>query len=199
MPAVEPPAGQPFILFISGSSASGKTTLYDSLQADPSLAHLRFHDIDENGVPPVGRGPWRQFRVEELLYEATEALREGVSTVICGISKPHEVIESAYFDPGDRIHFLVLEIPFATLEERIRQRVADQAAQVAFDECFNPGAMAEFLLASRNLQRELRNAVSQQRRGHLLEVADLTPVEMHRVVVALIRQIAGAPAPAVAG
>jgi hypothetical protein len=184
------PSPGPFILFITGASASGKSTLYNSLRADEGLAHLRFHDIDEDGVPRAGGGPWRQFRVEELFYEATEALKEGYSTVICGITKPHEVIESLNFNPDDRVHFLVIEIPFATLEERLRARIMSQIEVAGFDEYLKPGAIEALLVGNRSLQRVLRNSVSQQRRGHFLEVGGQTPGEAHVTLVALIHQIA---------
>jgi len=97
--------GKPFVLFVTGVSASGKTTLYESLRGDKAFGGIIFHDIDENGVPPVGRTPWRKFRVEELLYESVLALGQGQATVVCGIVKPHEVVESRYFKPSDNVLF----------------------------------------------------------------------------------------------
>src|SRR5579883_1367251 len=91
------PSPKPFILFITGVSAAGKTTVFERLKKDTSLANIAVHDIDENGIPLVGLTPWRAFRVEELFYNATQNFKDGQSTIICGVSFPHEVIESRYF------------------------------------------------------------------------------------------------------
>ncbi|HKR81534.1 MAG TPA: hypothetical protein VJR27_00870 [Candidatus Saccharimonadales bacterium] len=91
---------KPFILFITGISTAGKTTTYEALKADPSLQHLSFHDIDENGVPRAGSGPWRLFRVEELLLDAVNTQKQGNASVICGMTSPHEVVRSKFYSPS---------------------------------------------------------------------------------------------------
>lgn len=178
-----------FILFITGTSASGKSTLYESLKNDPTLKEVIFHDIDEAGVPPVGRGPWRKFRVEELLYEAVQLLDKRKSVIICGIVKPHEVIESRYFQPSQNIHFLMIDVPYEIVKARIRERVDNQPKIGTFDEVFNPDAMQETLLSNKNLLQELRNSISQQKHGHLLDAASLSKQQMHDNVLEIINKI----------
>ncbi|MBW4061668.1 hypothetical protein HJC99_03820 [Candidatus Saccharibacteria bacterium] len=115
-----------FILFITGTSAVGKTTLYESLRADTSLSTVAFHDIDENGVPEIGRGPWRVYRVEELLYEAVKRQTSGQTTIICGITKPSEVLESPYFEQKARINFMLVEASMELIRERFAARVSEK-------------------------------------------------------------------------
>lgn len=182
-------AHKPFVLFVTGVSASGKTTLYESLRADKTLGQLTFHDIDENGVPPVGRSSWRKFRVEELLCESVLALGQGQSTVVCGIVKPHEVVESRYFKPGYNVHFLLVNVPYALAETRIKGRVAAQPKAGAFDADFNPDALQELLLATKELQRELKNTISQQKNGHTLNASNFSKQEMHDETARIIQGI----------
>lgn len=179
----------PFILFITGTSASGKTTLYESLRADPTLKNIRFHDIDENGVPPVGRNAWRRFRVEELLHEAVGELDKNLSTIVCGISKPHEVVESRYFKPSFNVHFLMIDFPYEVIKARIEDRVDKQQKVGEFDEVFNPDALAEMLLVTKNLLRELRNSISQQKNGYLLDASKLTKKQMHERAIKVIKKL----------
>jgi len=116
---------QPFILYVTGQSTSGKTTLYKSLkrryQRDASVA---VHDIDENGVPKVGRGHWRLYRVDELLALARGRFELGKSTIICGITLPHEVIGSECYEPRLNIHYLMLKLTQKEFDLRIRERLA---------------------------------------------------------------------------
>lgn len=179
----------PFILFITGISVSGKTTLYESLKKDERLSGVRFHDIDEQGVPAVGRVPWRIFRVEELLFEAVERMRKGDSTIVCGITKPHEVIESRYYDPKNNIHFLMVDISLKAFEQRIRKRIQKQEKKGEFDEVFNPDAYQELFLATKRLRKILINSTLNQKNGHLLVVENLDKKEMHDKALAIIRKI----------
>lgn len=95
-----------FILFITGISGSGKTYLYENLKKNTKFDNITFHDIDENGVPEVGRTHWRPFRIEEMLNTALKDYKKEKSSVLCGISKPDEVLDFKYVKPTHNIHFL---------------------------------------------------------------------------------------------
>lgn len=182
---------KPFIVFITGVSTSGKTTLYESLQKDTDFKEVVFHDIDENGVPDVGRIDWRKFRVEELLYEAIGRQEaQGSSTVICGITFPHEVIESRYYKPEYNVHFIYLENSFEQFEERAMKRVEKHLQNGKFDESFNPDNTQEMLVVVKQQYRILHNSIVNQRNGHLLSVSNLDKQQMHSEAVRLIHEIA---------
>jgi len=114
---------KPFILFITGVSCSGKSSLYDSLKRSKRiLASIIIHDIDENGIPAAGLGPWRIFRVEELFHKAIQNYKKGKSTIICGISLPHEVIDSKQYTNSLNIYFLLLQISHKEYKKRSTER-----------------------------------------------------------------------------
>lgn len=67
----------PVALFITGVSTTGKTTLYERLKNEQVFKQLAYHDIDEVGVPPVGLGPWREYRTQHVLFDANASAKEG--------------------------------------------------------------------------------------------------------------------------
>jgi len=164
----------PYILFITGCSGSGKTTLYDGLRINQKIAKtISFHDIDEEGVPPVGRGPWREFRVEQLLFNAVNNATHGTSTIICGITFPHEVMESLYFPPNIPVYFITLR----TSKEKIRERLLARAQQnqdtSTFDESFNHENIETTVFENLRNQEILAGAVSALKNGLVIDTKDL--------------------------
>jgi len=177
----------PFILFITGMSTAGKTTVYESLRNDPQLQPCDFHDIDEGGVPPVGRDPWRAFREEELLHGAIESFNAGRSTILCGIFKPHKIIESKQYDPRYNIHFLLLHIPFEVFEERITSRLKDSQHR---HETWDRDSLQDLFVANRALARVLFNSTVNQVNGHVLQTASMSREEMLAATKEVVHHIA---------
>ena len=157
------------MVFITGCSASGKTTLFEDLKQDPELSNYIFHDIDESGVPPVGRDPWREYRVEQLLFDATALAKEGKGTVVCGITFVHEVLESVYLDPAVPVHFIALGAPERSVRSRILERVRQNEASKTFDESFNNDNAEISIFENIRNQKIIINSVSALKNGHLIE------------------------------
>jgi thymidylate kinase len=162
---------KPFILFITGISTSGKTTHYEAILNDKKYEEISMHDIDENGVPDVGREYWRKYRVQELYYNATKDYKEGRSSILCGISKPHEIHEFEFAKPEINVHFLLLDLSMETFEKRINERVKKQGAEDIID-------VPEILLLTKRLKRSLLNSVSALKNGYVLETDNLSEEEM---------------------
>lgn len=179
----------PYILFITGVSAAGKTTVYEALEGDKILNNVHLRDIDEDGVPKVGKGLWRQFRVEELLYEAHEAAKDGSSTVICGIAKPSEVIESKYYTPDSNVHFILLDIPYDLFEARIQGRIDAIRQKGEHDEVFDPSNFRELCVATESLMRVLKNSVISVKNGYVLDGQALSPETMIHEVKKIIGKL----------
>jgi hypothetical protein len=182
-------ANKPFILFITGTSASGKTTIYERLKNDPQLQGIIFHDIDEHGVPQVGREVWRRYRVEELLYNAIGDIKEERSSVICGIANPHEIIESRYYQPAYNIHFLLVETAFETIRKRLLQRIEAQTAKGVFDESFSESFKDELLTGNKEWKRILASAVANQKNGNIIDASELSIEDMYAQTRQIIDRI----------
>jgi hypothetical protein len=165
------------IIFITGVSAAGKTTLYQALRKDPDVAHVEFHDIDEDGIPAAGSGAWRHFRVELLLHEAAVRFREhGTSTVICGVTKPHEAIGSGSYPADIPVYFVLIQVPVTAMRKRLEARLAGRSADdVEFSVQFN-----------RLLAAELYRSVSALHNGIILDSARLSRKKVREQVKSLI-------------
>lgn len=167
----------PQIVVVTGTSTSGKTTLYESLRADGDFSGVAFHDIDEHGIPPVGLGPWREYRVEHLMFDAQARLEKGQSTIICGITKPHEVLESTHLKQDTPISFILVEISDEQIEKRLRERVDRQVSDGKWNEALDDAA--ELIKANFELKRVLHNAVTALRHGYVIDASQLTKQALH--------------------
>lgn len=176
-------------MFLTGTSSSGKTTLYESLRQDESLADIDFHDIDENGVPSVGRGPWRAYRVEQLLYNAIKTYEAGTSTVVCGITMPHEVIESRYYNERYRVYFLLAQTTEQLIRERLLMRADAQSSGDTYDESFDPSNIERTIRENFELRTALHNSVINQRNGFEIDASELSKKAMHDHVKNIITSI----------
>lgn len=79
------------VFFIIGVNGVGKTTLMQLLNNHLDSHRYAVHDFDERGVPDNADGSWR---ISETLYWAEvgkENIEKGISTIICGYSKPKEI------------------------------------------------------------------------------------------------------------
>lgn len=168
------------IVFVTGVSTAGKTTLYQALRKDPDLAAVEFHDIDEDGVPPAGSGHWRRFRIELLLHEAAERFREsGRSTVVCGATIPHEVVESGSFPADIPVHFILIDVETSVMRQRLRDRIGDRVSA---------DSLEMSIQSNRVLRDTLCNAVQSLRNGRVVE-AGQSKGEVRRQVERMIAAV----------
>ncbi len=155
---------KPFILFITGISCSGKSSIYKSLKRSKRIPKsIIIHDIDENGVPAVGLDPWRSFRIEELFYEAIQNYKQGKSTIVCGISLPHEIIESIQYKFSLNIHFLLLQTP---LTEHIKRNRIRHKRYGGYN-------LKKSIKANKELANKLRNQVINQKHHFIINTIQL--------------------------
>ncbi len=173
---------RPFILFITGISGSGKTTVFEKFSKDLSLkaSSIEFREIDEKKVPPVGRSHWRQYRVEELLYQAIKNLKKGKSTVICGITLPQEIINSRLYKPSFNIHFLLLDIPISLFSKRVKERIKKTKEEKNWE---------ELKYSTKKLSTRLKNQVVSYKNGLVLDVGKKNVDEIFKDVFSLMRKL----------
>ncbi len=158
----------PFILFITGVSTAGKTTVYEKLKRDKSLSNVDIRDIDEDGIPPIGLTPWRAFRIEQLFYEAANNFKQGTSTIVCGVSFPNEIISSKLYNKKYNIHFLLLEIPYPVFKYRIDERIEVARKKGDSNEIFKKENYQGLLRHTKTLIKKMNDAIANQRNGHIL-------------------------------
>lgn len=178
-----------YAVFITGVSTTGKTTLYERLKSEGAFTQLTYHDIDEVGVPPVGLGPWREYRTQHVLFDANESAKNGDSTIICGIVFPHEIIESPYYDPETcRAIFIAITAQQSSIEERFKQRQKALQEEGGFHESLSEDNLAETLRLSKQNQKVLINAVSSLKEGYIVDSTDLDAEAVYQQVTAILEQ-----------
>jgi hypothetical protein len=172
---------QPFILYVTGQSASGKTTLYGKLKRKYAHhAEIAVHDLDEVGVPRYGRSHWRLYRVDELLANAAARFAEGKSTIICGITMPHEVINSESYRTTLNVHYLMLRMTQAAFASRIRDRL-EKSGELK--------DLASWKRANNHLANNLYQPVVNQKSGIVLDTSKRTGPEVYGEALRIIEGI----------
>lgn len=108
------------IIFITGVSGVGKSSVVPKLrELMPSFA---IHDFDEVGVPEDVDVAWRLKTTDHWLKQAKENMSQGKSTIICGVSKPEEVLDSSEFSHTLNLRFGLIKISDSLIRERLTER-----------------------------------------------------------------------------
>jgi dephospho-CoA kinase len=108
------------VVFITGVSGVGKSTLVPVLkEVFPTFA---VHDFDEVGVPLDVDVAWRLSTTDHWLREAKTNLAKGISTIICGLSSPNEVLNSDEFNKFLNLRFGIIKISEDQLRKRLKKR-----------------------------------------------------------------------------
>jgi dephospho-CoA kinase len=112
------------IYFITGVSGSGKSTIYNLIKNNQEFKDFDIHDLDENGVPKDGRTYWRRYRIEELFANAIEKSNQGISSILCGIVFPYEILESSrlLLAKPENISFILIDITDEDIAKRLSER-----------------------------------------------------------------------------
>jgi broad-specificity NMP kinase len=112
------------IFFITGASGVGKTTLKCNLDILYSQDNktISIHDFDEGGVPKNANAYWRQERTNHWLKLALKNAKKNISTIVCGVSVPLEVLGSSDFEKGIPLHFGFLRVSRALHAKRLKLR-----------------------------------------------------------------------------
>lgn len=109
------------VLFITGTSGSGKTTLTNKLKELLSVKKYAVYDFDEVGVPENADALWRQSTTQYWVNEAIKNSKNGLSTIICGVIVPQEVM-SIQVKEAVPIKFVFLKINNTLIMERLKSR-----------------------------------------------------------------------------
>ncbi|MFZ1627039.1 MAG: hypothetical protein WAT81_04520 [Candidatus Moraniibacteriota bacterium] len=108
------------IYFVIGANGVGKSAVLSQLRSQLSEKLFELHDFDERGVPDNADKVWRMSETDYWVGRGEENKAKGISTVICGFSKPAEI--------GSRAEIILLDVDNATLEKRLRGRYQTEAS-----------------------------------------------------------------------
>ncbi len=113
------------IFFITGTSGCGKSTLMMLLKLQLLGLQFAVYDFDEVGVPANADQVWRQQTTDYWLIKAGENSLQNISTIICGVTVPSEVLGSLH-KPDLPIYFGFIKVADAIIHNRLQQRGWDE-------------------------------------------------------------------------
>lgn len=109
------------IFFITGTSGCGKSTLMALLKLQLLASECVVYDFDEVGVPANADQVWRQQTTDYWLIKAIEHSQQNLSTIVCGVTVPSEVVGSVYV-PDAPINFVFIKVADDLIRQRLQQR-----------------------------------------------------------------------------
>lgn len=104
-----------------GVNGVGKSTIIPLLRNRLNLETVELHDFDERGVPDNADSFWRGSETLHWASVGKGNLAKGISTIICGYSKPKE-IKAAEESLGIDISVYLLDANKEVIEKRILNR-----------------------------------------------------------------------------
>ncbi|MBP6931443.1 MAG: AAA family ATPase [Candidatus Pacebacteria bacterium] len=108
--------------FITGTSGSGKTTLMNSLKGKLPTGSFRVYDFDEIGVPENADKKWREESTDKWIQISNENEKNKISTVICGVSAPSEILNSPSLNKDTDLVFGILHADDEVIKSRLKER-----------------------------------------------------------------------------
>jgi broad-specificity NMP kinase len=157
------------IVFVTGTSGTGKSTLAVFLRKS-NFKNVKVYDMDECGVPDDVDEQWRKDRTEELLDESTQNIKNGCTSIICGVSVPEEVKMSKSYSRNIDIVFGILEISELEIINRLRKRRWSE----------------EQITANVNWARYLHECISKENNNFFINSEKYSPLEVVNKVLKII-------------
>ena len=108
------------IYFVIGANGAGKSTILPDLRTRLPEKFFELHDFDERGVPDNADKVWRMSETDYWIGLGEENKSKGISTIICGFSKPAEI--------GARARIILLDVDEAALKKRLKGRYQTEAS-----------------------------------------------------------------------
>ena len=168
--------GLPKIYFVIGANGVGKTTLLSHLITLLPRDSFDLHDFDERGVPDNADKNWRISETNYWISLGEENKRRGVSTVICGFSKPEEI--------GERAEIILLDVNAESLEKRLRGRYQTEESLKELER--TTGKSVEKFLTDNIYVSSLLRKSCEERGCKVIDTSNLSPIKVAQEVTKYI-------------
>lgn len=94
----------------------------ESLKTKLPIDSFDVHDFDENGVPQNPSKEWRQETTDIWIQISNENEKNKISTVICGVSVPSEILNSPSLNKDTDLVFGILHADDEVIKNRLKER-----------------------------------------------------------------------------
>lgn len=106
------------MIFITGASSAGKTSLIKRLKEQLPSDKFDIHDIDEADKWGDDYESWRDAKIEYWLKQSIRNREKGVETILCGIIYPEHVMKAPSYTEAQPIEFVLLDAAPKVIKER---------------------------------------------------------------------------------
>ncbi len=166
------------IYFVIGANGVGKSTILPHLRAQLPLESFALHDFDERGVPDSADKTWRVSETDYWITLGEQNKLKGISTVICGFSKPDEI--------GARAVIILLDVDGAILEKRLRSRYQTEASLIELNR--TTGKTVEKFIMDNAYVSSLFRKACEELNCQIIDTTLLTPEQVAEKVVTCIEK-----------
>ena len=172
------------IYFVIGVNGVGKSTLIPHLETALNNESYEVHDFDERGVPSNADREWRKTETMYWAQLGKENETKGISTIICGYSKPAE-IKAAEEVIGVPIAVCLLDANPAIIRERLTNRHTDEKK---VEELYRmTGKTPEKFIEDNIWVSTQFRDTSKEAGYYVLDTSDLTPEQVAQDVVVWLK------------
>lgn len=168
------------VYFVIGVNGVGKTTLVNSLREKLASDNYHVHDFDERGVPDNVDDTWRVSETRYWLTLGKENIEKGITTIVCGFSKPQEV-NDAFQEAGIQTNVCLLDINEETITKRIVGRYTTDASIQELKR--TTGKTVEKFVMDNCYISSMFREKSRELDFHTLKTSELTPDEVAAKVI----------------
>lgn len=110
------------MIFITGASSVGKTSLIKRLKEQLPSDKFDIHDIDEADKWGDDYESWRDAKIEYWLKQSIKNREKGIETILCGIIYPEHVIKAPSYTEAQPVEYVLLDATPKAIEERFYKR-----------------------------------------------------------------------------
>lgn len=111
------------MIFITGSSSAGKTSLIEQLKEQLPRDKFDIHDIDEADKWTDNYESWRDAKIEHWLKQSIKNKKNGIETILCGIIYPEHVAKCDSFKDAQPIKYILLDASAEVIKARFYKRM----------------------------------------------------------------------------
>lgn len=166
------------IYFVIGANGAGKSTILPHLRFRLSEEFFELHDFDERGVPDNADRNWRISETDYWIDIGEENKSKGISTIICGFSKPAEI--------GTRAEIILLDVDEVALEKRLKCRYQTEESLKELNRTTEK-TVEKFIMDNVYVSSLLRKACEESG-CQIIDTTLLSPEQVAERVVACIKE-----------
>jgi thymidylate kinase len=168
------------MIFITGASSTGKSTLIKHLKEVLPKDKYDVHDIDEADLWTDDYPAWRNEKIDYWLKQSLTNTKAGITTILGGIIYPDNVMQAPTYEPDIPLSYILLHASPEVITQRFNSRYSTKkrAAMTAEQRT----ELETRLKRQIEISDELKTAYEKLQGVTIIDTSDLSPEEVLRKV-----------------